>query len=76
MSVESTMEAIERIIKIPYLKKLEITFTRPNDDDFSGKVSKEVNIIIDDNEYLKKNLSIFIRLHQKELEQIIAKYLN
>lgn len=36
MNVEATQEAIEKIIKIPKLTRLNINFTRPNNDDMDG----------------------------------------
>jgi hypothetical protein len=36
VSVESTSEAIERILAIPRLTRLHIMFNRPNDDDLGG----------------------------------------
>jgi len=35
VEIETSIEAIEKILKIPKITKLEITFSRPNDDDLA-----------------------------------------
>lgn len=40
VEIESSKEVIERILKIPSLTKLDISFTRPNDDDIGDLETK------------------------------------
>lgn len=46
VEMETSLEAIEIILKIPTLTKLSINFTRPNDDDLSEIEERIVNKIV------------------------------